>query len=719
MTGTGARRFALLATTFLISFNVNLVEAVAREKPKQKQQAAEALDANAQAVQLDTINVESENAGQTGYVATRTSTATKTDTRLRDVPQSVSVVTEELIKDTSAQSMADVVRYVPGVSPQQGEGNRDQISIRGQSTTADFFADGIRDDAQYFRDTYNSSRVEVLKGPNAMIFGRGGGGGVVNRVMKEADGVPVRELMLQGGSFSNKRVTGDVGGKVNDNLAVRFNGVYENSDSYRDFVNIERYGFNPTLTYRPSDSTKVKLSYEYFHDDRTTDRGVPSFQGRPLPTPPSTFFGNPDLSTAYVNAHVLTAALDHRFDSGVQVNSQTRYADYAKFYQNVFPGAVNAAGTLATISAYNNQSDRNNLFNQTDWTYTAMTGPVKHKLLFGTEFGRQQSDSFRNSGFFNNATTNIQVPVGNPVTYTPVTFRQSATDANARSVAHVSAAYLQDQIELTRWLQVIGGVRFERFDLDYHNNRNGQQLNRVDDLVSPRVGVVLKPIEPLSFYASYSVSYLPGSGDQFSALSTSNDDLKPEKFTNREIGVKWDIHPGLALTAAVFQLDRENTTANDPNNPGIVVQTGSSRAEGFEIGLNGYVTKAWQVAAGYGYQDVRYTSNTTNAVRGARVPHVPQNTFSLWNRYDFTEAWGAGVGVIHQTDFYAGTDNLVSIPGFTRVDAALFWTLNKHVRAQINVENVFDTRYYAFAHSNNNITPGSPRAVRVALTARY
>ncbi|HEY0569780.1 MAG TPA: TonB-dependent receptor plug domain-containing protein, partial [Xanthobacteraceae bacterium] len=138
MTGTGARRFALLATTFLISFNVNLVDAVAREKPKQKQQAAEALDANAQAVQLDTINVESENTGQTGYVATRTSTATKIDTPLRDVPQSVSVVTEELIKDTSAQSMADVVRYVPGVSPQQGEGNRDQISIRGQSTTADF-----------------------------------------------------------------------------------------------------------------------------------------------------------------------------------------------------------------------------------------------------------------------------------------------------------------------------------------------------------------------------------------------------------------------------------------------------------------------------------------------------------------------------------------------------------------------------------------------------
>ncbi len=687
---------------------------VAIEDPK-----VAALRANAQAVPLPTIDVSAKPDGTVGYVALRTSSATKTDTPLRDVPQSVTVLTNQFIQDTATVSVADAVRYVPGVSPQQGEGNRDAISIRGQSTTADFFVNGMRDDAQYYRDFYNAQRIEILKGPNAMIFGRGGGGGVVNRVLKEADGTRVRELILQGGSHSQKRATVDVGDKVNDAVAVRFNGLYENSDSYRNFVNIERYGVNPTVTIAPSAATRIKFSYEYFHDDRTTDRGIPSFQGRPFPTDPSTFFGNPDLSTAYVNAHIVTNVIEHAFDNGLQVKSQTRLADYTKFYQNVFPGAVNAAGTTVSISAYNNQNDRSNLFNQTDWTYSLKTGPIGHKLLFGTEFGRQESKSFRNTGFFNNATTTISVPTSWPVTFTPVTFRQSATDANAKSTLHVASAYVQDQVELTPWLQFIGGVRFERFDLDFHNNRNGQDLNRVDNLVSPRAGIVLKPLEPVSFYYSYSRSYLPSSGDQFTSLSNTTVTLKPEEFTNNEVGVKWDIVQNLALTAAVYQLDRDNTTAPDPNNPGFVLQTGSSRTRGFEAGLTGHVTDAWQIAGGYGYQDARYTSNTTNAVAGARVQHVPLNTFALWNRYQFNEMWGIGAGVIHQTGFFAAADNLVEIPGFTRVDAAVFWRWNEHLRAQVNVENVFDTNYYAFAHSNNNITPGSPRAVRFMVVGNF
>src|SRR5438105_13091556 len=277
---------------------------------------------------------------------------------------------------------------------------------------------GIRAAVKYFRDLYNIQRIEVLKGPNAMIFGRGGAGGVINRVLKEADGTSVGELTLQRGMFNDFRSAVDIGQAINDKVAVRFNGVYQNTDSYRNFVNIERYGFNPTVTFTPTAATKIALSYEYFHDRRTSDRGVPSQLGTPFPlrpyqTDPSTFFGNPDLNLARAHAHIGTAVLEHNFDSGLKVRNATRYASYDKFYQNIFPGggpdagAVNAAGTSSNLSAYNNETDRRNFFNQTDFTYKLDAGWSKHTLLASLEVGRQNGLSFRQDGFFNGTLSTI------------------------------------------------------------------------------------------------------------------------------------------------------------------------------------------------------------------------------------------------------------------------------------------------------------------------
>src|SRR5262245_48223383 len=267
------------------------------------------------------LNIQSGSAGTVGYLATRTTTGTKTDTPILNIPQSISVLTKEFIRDQSFQTLGDAIRYVPGVIPHQGEGNRDDVVIRGQRSNADFFVNGIRDDVQYFRDLYNIYRIEVLKGPNAMIFGRGGGGGVINRVLKEADFVPVHELTMQGGMFNSKRVAVDVGDAFSPTMAGRFNAVYENSDSYRKFVNIERYGVNPTFTYRPNDATWLKLSYEYFHDRRTADRGIPSQFGRPYLTDPSTFFGNPNLNYALVDANIATAVINHQTESGLNIRN--------------------------------------------------------------------------------------------------------------------------------------------------------------------------------------------------------------------------------------------------------------------------------------------------------------------------------------------------------------------------------------------------------------
>jgi catecholate siderophore receptor len=686
------------------------------------------------------IVTQDTRAGVSGYSATRSTTATKTDTPLINVPQSVTVLTKEFIRDQNFQSLTEALRYAPGVIPHQGEFNRDQVVIRGQSSSADFYVDGFRDDVQYFRDLYNINRIEVLKGPNAMIFGRGGGGGIINRVLKEADGVPVRELTLQGGQFNSKRGAIDLGQAVNDDLAVRFNSVYENSDSYRKFVNIERFGINPTATYKPNDSTTIKLSYEYFHDNRTSDRGIPSQAvagvtpgpGNPLfpyKTDPSTFFGNPNLNFARVDAHIATAVIEHDFDSGLKVRNATRYATYDKMYQNIFPGsAVNPAGTSVSLSAYNNETDRQNLINQTDFTYKLDAGWTRHTFLVGTEVGRQSGLSFRQDGFFNGTSTTIAVSPLNPVNFTPVVFRNIATGANNTYTLGTAGAYAQDQVEITKYLQLIGGVRFDRFDLDSTDRRTGVTLSRTDDLVSPRFGVVLKPVENVSIYGSYSVSYLPSSGDQFSTLSPGTVIAEPEKFLNREIGLKWDIFPRLQFSTAVYDLDRSNQRLADPNNPGFFILSGKTNAKGVEAGLTGFVTDAWQVSGGYAYTDARIVSATsTTIVAGNHVALVPFDTFTLWNKYQLTELWAVGAGIIHQTSSFAASDDTVKLPGFTRVDAAVFgkvdprWlpTQVRSMRWQINVENVFNERYYATADSNNNITPGSSRAVRGSLIANF
>ncbi|MBV9960556.1 MAG: TonB-dependent siderophore receptor [Acidobacteria bacterium] len=656
----------------------------------------------------DVLNYQTEAIGS----------ATRTQTPLRDIPQAITVVSKEQMRDQSLQSIGDVVNYVPGITSHQGENNRDQLVIRGNSTSADFYLNGVRDDVQYYRDLYNVERIEALKGPNAMIFGRGGGGGVVNRVTKEAGFTPLRELTLQGGSFRNRRGAFDFDQPFGDRLAFRFNGLYENSDSYRKFVNRERYGLNPTFTFAPDSRTKITVGYEYFHDGRTADRGIPSYLGRPADTRISTFFGNPKDSRVRADVHLLSGMFERQMGR-FTLRNRTLFGDYDRFYQNYVPGAVTADKTRVALSAYNNATQRRNLFNQTDLIFSANTGSIRHTFLLGAEVGRQLTDNFRNTGFFNNTATSILVSYDNPTISTPVTFRQAATDANNHLKTNLAAAYAQDQLELSRYVQVVAGLRFDYFDLQFHNNRNGEDLRRIDRLVSPRVGVVVKPVQPLSIYANYSVAYLPSSGDQFSSLTTITQQVEPEKFTNYEFGVKWDVRRYLTLTSALYRQNRTNTRATDPNNPTAIVQTGSSRTNGFELALNGSVTRKWIVAGGYAFQDAFFTNATTAARAGAQVAQVPHHTFSLWNNYRLMARLGVGLGLIHRSDMFAAVDNTVVLPGYTRADAAVFYNFNEKWRLQANLENLFDRRYYLNADSNNNISPGSPRALRLGLTARF
>jgi catecholate siderophore receptor len=644
--------------------------------------------------------------------------ATKTPTPLRDVPQSVTVVSQQLIKEQLMTGIADVVQYVPGVTAHQGENNRDQLVIRGNSTSADFFVNGVRDDVQYYRDLYNLERVEALKGPNAMIFGRGGAGGVINRVTKQAGFGSLHEVSVQGGMYGNKRVTGDVDEALSSRVALRVNGMFEDSGSFRSDVGLQRYGVTPTLTIVPGSQTFITVRYEYLHDHRVADRGIPSFQSRPADVDISTYYGNPDVSRVNADVHLGSVAVEQHL-GGVTLRNQTLVGNYDRGYQNFVPGAVSADKSQVSLSAYNNATARTNVFNQTDVTSLVSTWSMRHTLLAGAEVGGQSTDNFRNTGYFGNTAPSILLPYSSPVIDTPVVFRQSATDADNHLRTIVAAVYGQDQIELSEHVQVVAGLRLDRFDLQYHNNRNGDTLSRPDNLVSPRAGVVVKPIAPVSVYGSYSVSYLPSSGDQFSSLTTITEQVKPEKFNNYEAGVKWDVRPQLSLTTAVYRLDRTNTRSTDPNDPTRIVQTGSQRTNGYEVGVNGHITPLWKMTGGYAWQDAVVTSATTAAIAGAQVAQVPRHAFSLWNNYQMHPRVAAALGLLYRSDMFAAIDDTVTLPGYVRADAAAYVSLSKQLAVQANVENVFDRRYFANADSNTNISPGAPRTLRMALTVKF
>src|ERR1700716_1929106 len=472
--------------------------------------------------------------GTVGVYTNSTSSATKTNTPLVNIPQSVSVVTKEFIRDQNFQSLTEVTRYVPGVAIHQGEGNRDELVIRGVDSSANFFVNGFRDDVQYYRDIYNAQSVEVLKGPAALVFGRGAGDGVVNRTLKEADGTPVYEAGAQTGSWGDRRVTLDAGQAVNENVAVRLNAFYEGSDTFRDYGNLERYGFNPKLTLKPD--------YDSYHDKEVADRGNSSIGTgtRFNPTSPfvpngnyPAFFGSPIYNNTYADVQTGMAVIEHDFGSGLTVKNSSMYADFNRAYQNVYPGSSVAANGTFSYNAYNHITNRENAFNQTDFIYKTMTGPIRHTIAFGTEFGRQTGIDLRNTGIFANTGKNSDV--GNafaPTYFGTINFIHqypgafspgvTAADSNSKYRLNIESAYAQDQIEVTRWLQLIAGARFDRFDFSATDENTGIFRQRTDDKVSPRAAVIVKPVDNVSVYGAYSISYLPSSGDQFSALNTGS-----------------------------------------------------------------------------------------------------------------------------------------------------------------------------------------------------
>ncbi len=650
----------------------------------------------------------------------------KTPTPIIDVPQSLSIVSADQIEAQAFTNIGDILRYTPGLSISQGEGHRDAINIRGNQTTADFFLNGVRDDVQYYRPLYNLEQVEVLRGSNALLFGRGGGGGVINRVTKSAEiGEQFAGTRASVDTFGAYQLSGDVNLPTGETSALRVNAFVEELASHRDQFDGTRYGFNPTFNVDLTGQTSLELYYEYLNDDRIVDRGVPSVSvaggpDMPLEGQRDTFFGDPDENFTTLEANILRARLDHSFNDAFRGNVTVQYADYDKLYQNIYPAGFDAGTNQVTLDGYLDPTTRENLIIQGNLIGEFAMGPFTHTLLVGAEYGDQSTTNARFDTLFASSNDDqVAVAFTNPLVVPD--FGYDVLVRDRASQVEFTSLYVQDQIDITDTFKLVLGARYDRFDvavtdfLAISGTDDGRR-GRVDEEISPRAGVIYKPAENVSFYASYSETFLPSAGDQFLTLSTTTEDLQPQVFENSEVGFKWDLEGGLSFTAALFRLERGQFTSVDPDDASIVTTVAGSVTDGLELQLSGEVTDAWTVIAGYSYLDGTVDGGSLD---GNVTRQTPEHMASIWNQYDVNERLSLALGVTHQGEYFVLEDNNVLVPDFTRVDVAAYYDLTDETRLQLNIENLFDTEYFPDAHSNDNISTGKPLNARVSVSHRF
>lgn len=682
--------------------------------------AAEAADA-ADAESSDRTIVVTGLREAKGYVPGET-LAAKIPAELRDIPQTVDVVPEALLRDQRALSIQDALKNVPGVGLSHGDGQRDQVTIRGFSAISDQFVDGFRDDALYFRDLSNIERIEVIKGPAAVLYGRGSSGGLINRVTRKP-GEDVASFALTAGSWDVKRGEFDFGRKLDEagQVAFRLTGALERSGSFRQYQFLNREAIAPSLLLRPGDRTEILLQADYLRDRRITDFGIPAYQGRPVNVAPETYYGaanarDADVSRSKVSSQSLSIV--HRFSDSLTLRNGFRRYNYDLDRRNTLPGAVlpvtaTQPKPLVSLNRSNFFRDETGWSNQLELTHVFQFGGARHTMLYGFEIARQTKKQllYSRSGI---ATVDLFEPVlpvvpvdlgGNPATDNEGRFRNEGV-------------YVQDLMDLGGGFKALVGIRRDWFEQRTIQHLALPNLARKDSEWSPRAGLVFQPTKSQSYYASWSRSFQP-SGEGF-ALAANNAQIEPEKTTNKEVGAKYTLLGGhLNTTISLFELERTGIKSAVPGTT-TLIPIGTQRTRGVELTANLDLSSGWRAVAGYSYLDAKIIRSVAvddgQSVQGKRATITPRHSANLFVTKSFADRFGVGVGGNYVGDRFANPGNTVTLPSYITVDA-LAWVQVGKARLQVNAYNLFDRGYIVSGHgtSPNLNLPGAPRTILATL----
>ena len=640
--------------------------------------------------------------------------ALKTPVPILDVPQTVSIVTDDDIRKQGFREIGDIVRYTPGVNTSQGEGHRDAVVFRGVRSTADFFQDGNRDDVQYYRSLYNVEQVEILRGPNALLFGRGGTGGIINRVSKKATlGDTFGSVDFGVDSFGANDIAVDYNTGTGDNTAIRVMMHSDALENHRDHYDGRRLGFNPTLKIKMNDTTTLDISYEHADHERYIDRGVPTENGEPVERFEKITFGGDDNLTT-LKANILRATLSKEFSDTRKGNLSIVSSDFEKMYKNYYASGYTAGATVVTMDGYLDPTERDN---------TIISGSMvnevgNHTVLVGVEMIDTTNNNHRYNTFWSttsddNEVFNITRPMNFNVNSAGVATSNDYTadlKSKTKSEIDVTSLYIQDQIDVSDNLKLMIGGRHDSFDITVTDIKAGSAAARKDTKFSPRAGVIFKPQDNVSWYYSYSESFLPRSGEQYKKLTASAAALDPDVYESSEVGVKWAISPDLSFTAAYFDSEQTVATRDDSGESAEIV---GLQVDGIELELKGKVNDNLSVVVGYTDMDGETSS-------GGEPREIPDNTLTVYATYQVNDqlGWGVGVMKVGESKISNNKPTLV-LPSYTRVDFSVSYDVSDDLTLRLNAENLTDELYFPHSHSTHQASVGEPMNVRLSLTRKF
>ncbi|WP_024881943.1 TonB-dependent siderophore receptor [Methylosinus sp. LW3] len=668
-----------------------------------------------------------------GYKALTSVSATRTSTPIADTPATINVVTRQQIEDTASFALRDALEYTPGVTPGQGFGGGiDEFWIRGFDTFW-VLRDGMPIDvnrAGSYRDMANVERVEVLKGPTGMLYGRQDPGGSINLVMKEPLATPSYSLKQTFASYDKYRTEVDVTGPALAGGAVtyRFNGAFETSGSFRDFVNARRVFLAPVVVVRPSEDTKVKFELEYTHARTAMDWGIPSVdpgipgvKSAPANVPRSRFFGEPG-DRSYSDEILLGASLEHRFSDSVKMRAAFDWQTGLSGFDSMWPLGLDASQN--SLSRFQSaQRDRNTyaLFGTVSVEAKASTGPLEHTFLVGYD-----RNHFSASGPYFSACCppiDLHAPAyGNKFAYGVPFFQDLMTDW--------WGVFAQDQIRLTGVgvpgeIFLTPGVRFDRAGSAFNTTRAGAVRNPNDvynSYTSWRVGLLWRPAPDFSVFANYA----DGLAGPNYGKDINGETFKPEIAKQAEFGARFDTLGGLlSSTLSIFEIKRRNIATINPVDPSFVIATGEVTHRGVELENVGKLSDTVNIVTSYTFIDSKITRDNDAAILGKRYRNVSDVNGSVLVTKAMDE-WipglTIGAGVVAKSEAYADLQNKVKLPAYARVDllAKYKFTIDAIAwEAQLNIKNLLDTTYYPHSDSAAGITVGAPISVFGSLRATF
>ena len=654
---------------------------------------------------------------------------------LQDVPQTVNVISQEVMQQQAVTRLEDALKNVPGITLNAGEGSArgDTVNLRGFPAFNDFFVDGIRDPGVYTRDSFDLDSVEVLKGPSAILFGRGSTGGVINQVSKAPTLAPLYAGSLQLGTNNDLRVAADVNQPLSSTSAIRLNAMDEHSEvTDRDGVRNARFGLAPSIAFGLGTDTTFVANYVHQEENNIPDVGIPLLNGRPAPVPRNIDFG---LASDHFTAvdDIATGRITHKFGADFSLSETVRVGNYKFDLQQDSPNFGTTVPTpgqpLDTITVGRDRpgsaGNESILTSQTDGTGRFYTGPVTQLVKAGIEVSRETVDLGRYLNPFNSNNNWIprtplldpdpdqQIPVNLPIT------------SKSHTTGDVLAGYALDTISITDYVDVIGGVRWDRFGAtaNSYSLLTGvtQHFDHTDYVTSPRAALVVKPSDTQRYYFSYGTSFDPSA--EALSVTAATAHLPPVKSNTYEVGAKLDWLGGmLTTTGAAFRTEVDNAQINDPERPTVVILAGDQRVAGLEFDVEGHITPNWEILAGYTYLDAKTVGGVPTNI-GRFLVNTARNAANLWTSYYLTDDIEVGAGGNWLGKRYADLGNLNSIPGYVVWNASVTYKVTDNLTLQLNGQNLFDKYYYTNAYfanaSENHVLIGAGRTVLFSTSVGF